>query len=161
MSETRTGDKLANLLKKANEVEMAFENMANWEAYVSVKGEEFRQILFRLISDSQRHKNILNSLISKIKMSNSHDLIPLTPRVFDFKNRHELEIMEEIGRYEKLAFDLYTNIMEALKNSETKLLLCDENDVDLLTSSLQTLILEEKSHIDLVSKYSGRFQRLR
>jgi len=161
MSETRTGDKLANLLKKANEVEMAFENMANWEAYVSVKGEEFRQILFRLISDSQRHKNILNSLISKIKMSNSHDLIPLTPRVFDFKNRHELEIMEEICRYEKLAFDLYTNIMEALKNSETKLLLCDENDVDLLTSSLQTLILEEKSHIDLVSKYSGRFQRLR
>lgn len=161
MPEIKTGDELASLLKKASEIEDGFENMASWEAYVNVESEELRQVLFRLISDSQRHKKTLELLISKIRVSSDQAPAPINPRMFNFKNKHELEIMDEIGRYEKLAFDLYSSVLEALKNSDTRQLLLDENDADTYTSSLVKLISEEKGHIDLVSKHAGRLQRIR
>jgi len=160
MSEIRSGNELVNLLIRANEIESAFENLSGWGAYVDVKGEEFRQILFSLVSESQRHKDILNSMISMIKTSQDSTVIPLTPVKLDFRNKHELEIMNEIGRYEKLALDLYSNIREALKKSDIKPLLHNESDAKDFMSSLEKLISEEREHADLVSKSGGRIQRI-
>jgi len=47
-------------------------------------------------------------------------LVPLVPRLLDFRNKHELEVIGEIGKYEKLALDLYTGILEDLKKSDIK-----------------------------------------
>jgi rubrerythrin len=66
-----------------------------------------------------------------------------------FRNKHELEIMGEIGKYEKLALDLYTDILEALKKSDVKRLLRDDKDADNFMSHFEQLISDEKEHMDL------------
>jgi len=77
-------------------------------------------MLFYLISESQIRKNTVDFLISKTWVSQNPTLVLLAPRLLDFRNKHELEIMGEIGKYEKLALDLRTGILEAPKKSDIK-----------------------------------------
>lgn len=160
MSEIRSAEELASLLIRAKEIESAFENLSEWDAYVDVKGEGFRETLFKLISESQKHKGIVNSLISMVNASQDPTLVPLIPARLDFKNKHELEIMNEIGKYEKLAFDIYSNLREAIRKSDIKQLLRHENDAEGFISSLEKLVSEEKEHVDIAAKSGGRVSRL-
>jgi len=160
MSEIRSGNELASLLIRANEIESAFENLSEWDAYVDVKGEEFREILFSLISESQKHKGIVNSMISMVNAGQDPTLVPLTPVRLDFRNKHELEIMNQIGRYERLAFDLYSDIREAIKKSDIKRLLHHESDAEAFISSLEKLVSDEREHVDLAEKSGGRVSRI-
>jgi len=91
-------------------------------------------------------------LISKVRVSQKPVMIPLQPIQFNLSNRHELEIMEEIGKYEKLAYELYSDILEGLKKTDLKGLLHDEKDTDSFMSSLVQLISDEKNHISLTGE---------
>jgi len=116
----RNRDELANLLMRTKEMEAAFESVADWEGYIDIRQDEFRSMLFYLISESQIRKNTVDFLISKTWVSQNPTLVLLAPRLLDFRNKHELEIMGEIGKYEKLALDLRTGILEAPKKSDIK-----------------------------------------
>jgi len=159
--EITSGDELASFLARAKEIEMAFETVVQWEGYIDVKKEEFRDLLFKLISDSDRHDKLVDRLMSMVKMDQGTSSKPLTPRTFTFKNKNEMEIMMEIGKYEKLIHDLYNNIMAGLNESNLRPLLKDESKSPEFLSVLGQLIAEEKGHMNLVSKYVGKIERIR
>jgi len=161
VAEIRTGDELTSFLRKAKEIEMAFETTVQWEGYIDVKKDEFRELLFKLISDSDRHNNNVDQLISMIKTEHEADTKQLAARTFNFKNKNEMEIMMEIGKYEKLIHDLYSNILDGCKNSNMRALLKDENNIPAFISMLEKLIMEEQGHMNLVSKYVGKIERIR
>lgn len=77
-------------------------------------------------------------------------MVPLVPRLLDLRNKHELEVIGEIGKYEKLALDLYTGILEALKKSDIKRLR-DDKDADNFMSHIEQLISDEKEDMALTS----------
>lgn len=77
MVEIRTGEELANFLRKALEIEAGFESVSQWEGYTNVKKDESRDVVFELISESEKHRILVETMISKIKMSPGSDSPPL------------------------------------------------------------------------------------
>jgi len=150
-----TGEELVSLLRSARQIEIAFESLAEWSGYVDAPNEDFRSTLFNMITESQRHRTMVDSLISMVNASSPAPGAPLTPRAMDFKNKNEAQIMSEIGKYEKLAFDLYSQILQAVKESDLKVLLRDEKNANGFISTLEKLISEEKNHMDLAAKFSS------
>ncbi|MBM3300603.1 MAG: hypothetical protein FJY85_11675, partial [Deltaproteobacteria bacterium] len=150
--EIRSGDELASFLRKALDIEASFESISQWEDYINLKKDEFRDVVFELISESEKHKSIVESLISKTKKGSRSETAPLQPHVFNFKNKTEFEIMMDLSRYEKLAYDIYLNIREALKASDMSKLV-EEGDAPLFFSTLDRLIMEEADHVARIASY--------
>jgi len=159
MVEIRTTDELLTFLHKALEIELSFETMSQWESYINLKKDEFRDVVFELISESEKHRAIVEELISKVKSKNQQGVPSIRPREFNFKNKTEFEIMMELSRYEKLAYDIYKNIFDALKKSDMKNLF-DENPSSIF-STLETLIREESDHQSKIANYVGKVERIR
>ncbi len=158
--EIRSGDELANFLRKALEIEAGFESISQWEGYINLKKDEFRDVVFELISESEKHKSMVEDLISKTKRPSSSETAPLQPHAFNFKNKTEFEIMMDLSRYEKLAYDIYLNIRDALKASDMSRLV-EEGDAPLFFSTLDHLIREEADHAAQIASYVGRVERIR
>jgi hypothetical protein len=53
-----------SLLGKAYWLETQFENIMQWQAYMSVKNDSYRNMLFQLSHDSEKHKEIIVQLIT-------------------------------------------------------------------------------------------------
>jgi rubrerythrin len=157
--EIRTGEDLANFLRKALEIEAGFESVSQWEGYINVKKDEFRDVIFELISESEKHRNLVETMISKIRLSPRSEALPLHPHTFNFKNKTEFEIMMDLSKYEKLAYDTYFNIREALKHSNLDSLI-EAKDVPFFFSTLDLLIRGEAEQSDHIANYVGRVERI-
>jgi len=155
------GDDLAGFLHKALEIERAFETVAGWEGYVSVKKKEFRNVLFQLVSDSNGHVRTVESLLKMVHTSNDYGALPLQSRVFDFAGKNDLEVMNEISRIENIMFDMYSDIREALQDSDIPKLLIDKENTAHFITALDSLIADEARHMSIVSKYVRNLDRLR
>ncbi|MDH3364990.1 MAG: hypothetical protein OEM29_03155 [Thermoplasmata archaeon] len=155
------GDELAGFLHKALEIERAFETVAEWEGYVSVEKKEFKNVLFQLVSDSNGHGRTVESLLKMVHTGNDYGELPLQPRVFNFGGKNELEVMSEISRIENIMFDLYSNIREALQDSDFHKLLIDKDNAAPFMTALDGLIDDETRHLSLISKYVRKLDRLR
>jgi len=160
LAEIRTGEELANFLRKALEIEAAFESVSQWEGYINVKKDEFRDVIFELISESEKHRTLVESMISKVKISPGSAALSLQPHTFNFKNKTEFEIMMDLSRYEKLAYDTYLNIREALKHSSLDNIISAE-DIPFFFSTLELLIREESEHSAHIASYVGNVERSR
>ena len=156
-----SGDELVAFLRKAKEIEDLFETTVQWEGYIDVKKDEFREILFKLISDSDKHANWVDKLISMVKTTQGAVASPIAARTFNFKNKNEMEIMMDIGKYEKLIHDLYKNINDGLDEAVLRNILKDGNQSSEFISTLRQLIAEEQGHINLVSRFVGKIERIR
>ena len=53
-----------SLLGKAYWLESQFENIMQWQAYMSIKNDSYRNVLFQLSHDSEKHKGVLLQLIT-------------------------------------------------------------------------------------------------
>ncbi|NHW23560.1 MAG: DUF3500 domain-containing protein [Archaeoglobales archaeon] len=53
---------LKGLLQKAYRLEAGFESEANFRGFIASLNDEQRKVLFKLISDSERHKSILERI---------------------------------------------------------------------------------------------------
>lgn len=98
MTGFKTGDELAAMLKKVLQIEEGFESVAQWEAFVTTQNDEFRKMLFQLPSDSERHKGLVEEMLSKVKVSNSRVLTPIPPHVFDFSGKEDEEVMDQLSK---------------------------------------------------------------
>ncbi|MGD0056446.1 MAG: hypothetical protein ABSB83_01145 [Methanomassiliicoccales archaeon] len=160
MVEVRTGEELASFLKKALEIEAGFESVSQWEGYINVKKDEFRDVIFELIYESEKHRTLVEKMISKISISLGPEALPLQPHAFNFKNKTEFEIMMDLSKYEKLAYDTYVNIREALKHSDVDRFIKTE-DLPFFFSTIDLLIREEAEHSDHIASYVGNVERIR
>ncbi len=143
------------------EVERGFESVTQWEGYVSVKEEEFRSVLFQLVSDSDRHARTVESLLEMVRTEEDYRGVPLQPRAPSFKGKDDVEVMTEIAGVETVMFELYTDIQEALSGSDLPRLLVNEDDAAAFVAALEGLIEDEARHKSIISKYVRKLDRLR
>jgi hypothetical protein len=138
---------------------MSYETIADWEGYVTVSTPKFRDTLFALISESGRHEALVKEMIGMIEIPSDANDVPLGQPRFDFNGRGELDVMIELLRYEKLAFDLYSSIRLAVGNSNSERFVSKENLPHLL-AILDQLIIEESDHEHLVSSFMGNVKMI-
>ena len=142
-------------------METGFESVAQWEGYVTTKQNEFREVLFSLISDSEGHKRIVESLLDLVRATGKSTYTPVKPREILFRGNNDLEMMTQISKMEILMYNLYSDIRKAFAASETEMLLNDKNDAESFLSAIDTLIQDEAKHMEMVSQYVRNVERLR
>jgi hypothetical protein len=160
MTVFKTGDELAMALRKGLQIEEGFESVGQWEAYVNTQDDEFRKMMFQLLNDSERHKNMVEQMLSKVMVSNQKLALPLAPRVFDFSGKEDQEVMDQLFKTENLMLSTYSLIKEALTESKVENLM-DPSDKEFFYSTLKELIKEEGIHRSLVSSNRGKMVRIR
>ncbi|MDI9643185.1 MAG: hypothetical protein QFX37_06655 [Archaeoglobales archaeon] len=57
---------LKGMLEKAYRIEAGFESEANFKAFVEVMDEEQKKVLFQLMSDSERHKVLIEEIAKNL-----------------------------------------------------------------------------------------------
>ncbi len=142
-------------------METGFESVAQWEGYVAAKEDEFRQVLFELISDSEAHRKMVESLLEQVNATRSPSDLPLKPREITFRGKSDLEVMSQISKMETLMHNLYSDIKKVLAESDLGLILNEGADPESFLSTLDSLIRDEEKHMALVSVYVHSVDRLR
>jgi hypothetical protein len=153
----RSGDELMMMLRRAKEIELAFEQDAQWEGYY--EKERLREVLMELIVDSARHAVLVQGLIDKVKVMPGAVYPPLHGKPFNFRNKNDLEMMMDIGHTEQLMRDIYSSIRDAVKASPPGLL-NNENEMGSFLEDIEQLIKAETHHAELVSRYVGKVERI-
>ena len=142
-------------------MEIGFESITQWEGYVTAKQDEFREVLFSLISDSEGHRKTVESLLDLVRATDESSYTPIKPREIIFRGNNDLEMMTQISKMEILMYNLYSDIKKAFIASETELLLNDESDEESFLSAMDALIRDEAKHMEMVSQYVRNVERLR
>ncbi len=155
-------DELVSLLARAYWIEDQFEQMTLWDTYTSI-GEKYRDIVFRLAHDSEKHKIKLKKLISNISGIDLKTITNYTKaRQNVGLNRSLLseEILGEIKKHDILALELYTRIY---KHTAKELLdeIWEGERHDEFYEILAHLMRDEAKHIKIVEPYVGKLQRIR
>ena len=153
MAKFRNGDELAEMLRKALQIELNFEQESQWEGYF--EKEKLREVLMELIVDSGCHGEMVQEMLDKVQVTPGRSRPPLHPRAFNFRSKNDLEMMMEIGKTERLMRDIYASIRDLLQNSGPGLLV-DENDKEKFMNDLELLIKAETHHAELVTRYVGK-----
>ena len=156
----QTGDELAELLKRALQIEDGFESVAQWEAYVVTKDHEFRRMIFQMLAESAKHKGMVGDLLKMVNVSDERQIAPLAPARFDFSGKEHLEIMDELYQTEVLMLDTYTLIKESLTGSNIDNILLKGRKEQFL-KMLTELISDEGRHALMVSTHQGKMVRIR
>lgn len=150
----RNPEELHKLLSKALQIEAEYETLAEWEGYVSVENPKYRDLLFELISDSEKHAIWVKEMLGMVILPSDYKAPMLPPASFDFRGKSEFDTLLELERYEQLTLDLYSAIRAAILKSDLKEHV-REGDLDKMIGTLENLILDETHHRDAVHSYVG------
>lgn len=132
---------LKGILEKAYRIEAGFESEANFKAFVEVMDEEQKRILFQLISDSEKHKVMIEELAKKLG-------IELTKKVEEF-NFSDKRFFNEIYKLEKSSKVIYEQIIQKFGD-----LFGEE------VEKIRELVRDEERHIKLVEKFVDKTLRI-
>ena len=155
-----TGDELAELLMRAQQIEEGFESVGQWEAYVRTKDPEFRRMIFHMLAESAKHKVMIGDLLKMVSLSGQLQITSLSPTRFDFSGREQLEVMDELYQTELLMQDTYSLIRESLSGADMdKLLLPGRKEAFL--KMLNELRSDEEHHATMLSSHRGKMERIR
>jgi hypothetical protein len=156
----QTGDELAELLKRAQQIEEGFESVGQWEAYVITKDHEFRRMIFHMLAESAKHKVMIGDLLKMVSVSDQREISPLSPTRFDFSGREQLEVMDELYQTELLMQDTYSLIRESLLGADMERLLLPGRK-ELFLKMLNELDSDEGRHASMLSGHRGKMERIR
>lgn len=157
-----TLNEFLSLLGKAYWLETQFENIMQWQAYMTVKNNSYRNVLFQLSHDSEKHKGIIIQLITHFKDVSSktlEDHSGMLEKEFDLKGKWDEEIITELLKNEYLALDVYTKLHTYLDKEFLKKM-WKGSDSELFFKHLEFLINEEKKHINLLTPLAGKLERI-
>ncbi|KYK20238.1 hypothetical protein AYK25_01480 [Thermoplasmatales archaeon SM1-50] len=157
-----TQEEFLSLFGKAYWLETQFENIMQWQAYMTIKNENYRNALFQISHDSEKHKIILTQLITHLKevtVKNLEDYAGLKEKEIDFKGKWDEEIITELLKNEHLALDLYTKLHTFTDKEFLKKIWTGSNS-DQFFKHLEFLIKEEKKHITLLTPLAGKLERI-
>jgi hypothetical protein len=155
-----TGDELAELLMRAQQIEEGFESVSQWEAYVRTKDPEFRRMIFHMLAETAKHRAVIGDLLQMVSVSEQPRIVPLSPTRFDFSGREQLEVMDELYQNELLMQDTYSLIRESLSGSDVENLLRPGQKEQFL-KLLNELESDEGHHASLLSGHRGKMERIR
>jgi rubrerythrin len=151
-----------SLLGKAFWLEAQFENVMQWQAYMTVKNDSYRNVLFQLSHDSEKHKGIILQLITHFEDVTSKTLEEhsgMVEKEFDLKGKWDEEIITELLKNEYLALDVYTKLHRHTDKDFIKKI-WKGSDSDQFFKQLEFLINEEKKHINLLTPLAGKLERI-
>lgn len=151
-----------SLLGKAYWLESQFENIMQWQAYMSVKNDAYRDVLFQLSHDSEKHKGIILQLITHFEEVTAEileDHSGMAEKEFDLKGKWDEEIITELLKNEYLALDVYTKLYTYTDKEFIKKI-WKGSDSELFFKQLEFLMNEEKKHINLLTPLAGKLERI-
>lgn len=155
-------EELEAIIKRAFWVEHEFETMISWDAYTQID-ENKKDILYKLASESERHKIKVKKLIKNLDGLDVKDIRKdMRERNFNLKkSAADSEIFTEVLKGDMLALDLYTK----LNSYTTEELINDawKGERNEYYTILESLIKDEKKHINMLKPhvYIGKIQRIR
>ncbi len=155
-------EELESLLSRAYWIEEEFEQVPQWDAFTKLN-TKYRDIIFSLAHDSEKHKNKIKKMASNIKgigveaMKNN---IGARNTVMLQKHFMDQEIMANIMDNDILALEIYTRIHAYTANSFIEEI-WEGDDPEEFFVMLDDLIHGEKNHIELVKPHVGRIERIR
>jgi rubrerythrin len=156
----RNAEELHKLLSKAFQIECEYETLAEWEGYISLDNPKYRDLLFELISDSEKHAIWIKEMLGMVVLPMGYKAPELPAASFDFNGRSEFDTLMELERYEQLTLDLYTAIKGALSGSDLKGVIKD-GDLERMLTILNDLIADETRHRDEVHALVGHVKFIR
>jgi rubrerythrin len=151
-----TQEVLNSFLARSYWLEIKMEQTKEWFAYLDVKSEDAKQVLFQITKDSDNHKHVLKKLflnINDFNLENMLSELSLDVENYSFRNKINEEIFQEIFECEKKAYDLFTLIKEKTDKNLIKKV-WKGKDPDEFFNTFSWLISEEKRHIELIQPYS-------
>lgn len=157
-----TQGEFLSLLGKAYWLETQFENIMQWEAYMTVKNESYRSALFTLSHDSEKHKTILTQLVMNfegITTKTLEDHSGLKQKEFDLRGKWDEEIITELLKNEYLALDVYTKLYMHTDRGFLQRIWKGDN-FEVFFKQLEFLMKEENKHITLLTPLAGRLERI-
>ncbi len=155
-------EELESLLSRAYWIEEDFEQMALWDGFTSVD-EKYRDILFRLSHDSEKHKIMLKKVIKNIKGIDMESIKQNTKESNRSKVKRSMideDLLGEISKNDTLALEIYTNNHKYTSREFINDVWLGESDDDFF-KTFRTLIDQEKKHINLLKPYVGKLTRIR
>ena len=156
----RDAEELHKLLAKALQIESEYETLAEWQGYISLSNPKYRDLLFELISDSEKHAAWVKDMLGMVILPSGYQSAMLPPPSFDFQGKSEFDTLMELERYEQLTLDLYSAIKAALTKSDLQKVV-REGDLPKMLSILDELITDEAHHRDAVRSFIGQVKMIR
>lgn len=157
-----TNDEFLSLLGKAFWLETQFENIMQWQAYLTIKKEIYRNVLFQLSHDSEKHKRILTELITHfedVTTKTLEEYAGMMKKELDLKGKWDEEIITELLKNEYLALDVYTKLHMYTDREFIKKIWKGSSSNQFYTH-MEFLINEEKKHINLLTPLAGKLERI-
>lgn len=147
----KSGKDLLSLLGEAQRWESAFESLNGWEGFLVIRDEAIGQLLRRLISESNVHERMIESMIRMVKTTKDPP-----PRVVDtsqitLDGQDEMTLLVRLQESELMIHDLYRDIRTALETSDLKTLI-DPKNVPVFLENLESLVAAEAKHYELVTE---------
>jgi rubrerythrin len=156
----RNAEELHKLLSKALQIESEYETLAEWEGYISLDNPKYRDLLFELISDSEKHAIWVKEMLSMVVLPSGYKVPELPTASFDFRGKSEFDTLINLERYEQLTLDLYTAIKGALSRSDL-IGKIREGDLERMLKILDDLISDETHHREAVHSLVGQVKLIR
>lgn len=148
-------DELLSLMNKVIGIETDFESLAEWEGYIKTKDSALAELVLRLYSDSNNHGTIVRSLIRKVKDSDRATEALPSQSSFSFDGLSELEMANEILRMERMAHDLYDQILAAVERLHPEAVLKEGQSQEFMTK-VNLLRAAEQAHMKLVEQFISK-----
>jgi hypothetical protein len=157
-----TKDEFLSLLSKAYWLETQFENIMQWQAYITVKNETYRNALFIISHDSEKHKGILLQFVENLEGISRQDVeeqAGLKQKEFDLKGKWDEEIITELLKNEHLVLDVYTKLHMYIDTELIQKMWKGKHPEEFFTQ-LEFLMREEKKHINILTPLAGKLERI-
>ena len=152
-------DELQYLMEKLYWIEVSLEMLGQWEGYLEA-GEKYRDSLFKISRDSQRHRSMVKKLCSNIDGLNVARITEEREETgFDFKGKKDEEIIFDIMKHERTAHDMYTRLRDLTDRDLIKERWLEEDPEDYF-KQLDMLIKEEEGHIALIKPFLGGMESI-
>lgn len=132
---------MKGMLEKAYRIEAGFESEANFKAFVEIMDEEQKRVLFQLMSDSEKHKLMLEDLAKNLGIELEREV-----EEFIFSDKR---FFNEIYKLEMSAKIIYEQIIQKFGDL-----------IGVEVEKLKELVRDEEKHAKLVEKFVDRTLRI-
>ena len=150
---------LEALLRRMYWIETEMEQLGTWEARIQLMGENLES-LQRLSHDSDKHWNILKKWLMIADIPVPVTAPPGLPtKIFNFNGMAPPRIFHEIMKYEILARDAYTDILNA-EPAVVEEMFPDEINRREFIQDIKNLIKDEEEHRKICTRQSGGFKTI-
>jgi len=147
---------VVSMLKKMYWVEAEMEQLGTWEARIEMMGE-YKNTLDIFQQESDMHRIILEKWMNMLKIEIPTSVpTGLPAKGFDFNGMDAPGMFKELMKYEILARDVYTDIVNANPDALVEML-PDEDSRSEFISDLEGVIKDEMKHVSLCEKMVGGY----